>query len=198
MPRVVDHTERRSSIIKVTWQLIAEKGIDATSMRDIAHAAGYANAGTLNHYFSSKNDLMQRAYEFVYEATNERIAAVCAGVSGLEAVRLMANEIAPVSLLTVGEASIALSFWQRALHDEGLARTSRAVIAEWRVKLTQNFELARERAEIDSRSESDIVADQLLALLFGMHVTGLLDGQQTTPERQSTLLKAFFANLSLR
>jgi AcrR family transcriptional regulator len=195
MPRVVDHSERRSSIILHTWQLIAQKGIDATSMRDIAHAAGYANAGTLSHYFSSKNDLMQRAYEFVYEATNERIALACAGATGLEFVRLMANEIAPVSQLTVGEASIALSFWQRALHDDGLARTSRVVFAEWRVILAQNFEFARESGEIGLHYKSDILADQLLALLFGMHVTGLLDEQHTTTERQTVLLEAFFEGL---
>lgn len=51
----------------------------------------------------------------------------------------MAYEIAPMSQITVHEASIAMSFWQRAIHDEDLARKSRRVIAEWRESLTRFF-----------------------------------------------------------
>jgi AcrR family transcriptional regulator len=196
VPRVVDHDERRASIIRATWELIAEKGIDETSMRDIARVAGYANAGTLSHYFTNKNDLLQRAYEYVYEATNERIAAACVDVVGVEAIRLMSREIAPLNRMTVREASIALSFWQRAIHDEGLARTSRAVIAEWRVDLSRHFDIARERGEIAEGLRSDVAVDQLLAILFGMHVTGLLDSIEITTERQIVLLDAFLATLS--
>lgn len=195
MPRVVDHDERRASIIRATWELIAERGIDETSMRDIAREAGYANAGTLSHYFINKNELMQRAYEYVYEATNNRIAVACADAVGLKAVRLMAREIAPINQITVREASIAMSFWQRAIHDENLARTSRGVIAEWRVSLSKHVEVARERGETAEGLRSDVAADQLLAILFGMHVTGLLDSIETTTERQAILLDSFLATL---
>jgi AcrR family transcriptional regulator len=196
VPRVVDHEERRAAIVRATWELIAEKGIDETSMRDIARVAGYANAGTLSHYFTNKNDLLQRAYEYVYEATNDRIAAACADEVGIEAIRLMSREIAPVNQVTVREASIALSFWQRAIHDGGLARTSRAAIADWRVSLSRHFDVARERGEIAGGLRSDIAVDQLLAILFGMHVTGLLDSIEITTERQIVLLDSFLATLS--
>jgi AcrR family transcriptional regulator len=196
MPRIVDHDERRASIVHATWELIAEKGIDDASMRDIARIAGYANAGTLSHYFTSKNDLLQRAYEYVFEATNERIALACEDREGIEAVRLMSREIAPMSGVTVREASIALSFWQRAIHDEGLARISRAAIAEWRTSLLAHFEVARERGEVATDLRIDVAVDQLVAILFGMHVTGLLDAVQITTDRQAVLLDAFLASLS--
>ena len=195
MPRVVDHTERRAAIIRATWELIAERGIDETSMRDIAHAAGYANAGTLSHYFLNKNDLMQRAYGYVYHATNTRIAAACVDAVGIDAVRRMAREIAPINPVTVHEASIAMSFWQRAIHDEDLAQTSRAAIAEWRLGLSRHFDVAHDRGETADGIRSDVAADQLLAILFGMHVTGLLDATEITPERQAILLDAFLAGL---
>ncbi|MBC7593593.1 MAG: TetR/AcrR family transcriptional regulator [Kineosporiaceae bacterium] len=86
MPRVVDHDERRAAIIRATWEQIAEKGIDETSMRNIARSAGYANAGTLSHFFNNKNDLMQRAYEYVYEATNRCIRADCTDAVGISGV----------------------------------------------------------------------------------------------------------------
>jgi AcrR family transcriptional regulator len=195
VPRVVDHDERRAAIIRATWELIAEKGIDETNMRDIARVAGYANAGTLSHYFVNKNDLLQRAYEYVYEATNERIAAACVDAVGIEAIRLMSHEIAPLNAMTIHEASIAMSFWQRAIHDENLARTSRAAVAEWRSSLSGHVAVARERGEIRTALRDGVVVDQLLALLFGMHVTGLLDSAEMGTGHQSLLLDAFLATL---
>lgn len=196
MPRVVDHDERRAAIIRATWELIAEKGIEDTSLRDIAREAGYANPGTLSHYFDNKNDLLQRAYEHVFEATNNRIVATCADAEGVEAIRLMSREIAPLNPTTMREASIAMSFWQRAIHDEHLARTSRTAVAEWRASLSAHLAVARERGEVDTGLADDLVVDQLLTVLFGMHVTGLLGIIEMDSERQSLLLDAFLASLS--
>ncbi|WP_426518342.1 TetR/AcrR family transcriptional regulator [Diaminobutyricibacter sp. McL0618] len=196
MPRLVDHDERRTAIIRATWELIAEKGIDATSMRDIAHASGYANAGTLSHYFTDKSDLLQRAYEYVYEATNDRIATAGAGAEGIDAIRSMAREIAPLDPVTLHEASIALSFWQRALHDRQLAGTSRSAISGWRDRLVAHLGDARRLGQVRSKTPDVALADQLLAMLFGMHVTGLLDEQVATVERQATAIESFLNALA--
>lgn len=196
MPRLVDHDERRTAIIRATWELIAENGIDATSMRDIARASGYANAGTLSHYFADKSDLLQRAYDYVYQATNDRIAAACAGARGLEAVRRIAHEIAPLDPVTLREASIALSFWQRALHDRELAGTSREAIDGWRTAISEHLADARRTGELRSGMPDDVIADQLLSMLFGMHVTGLLDGKVATVARQATAIEQFLDSLA--
>jgi AcrR family transcriptional regulator len=196
MPRLVDHAERRTAIIRVTWELIAQKGIDATSMRDIAHASGYANAGTLSHYFTGKSDLLQHAYEYVYEATNDRVAVACAGLEGLDAIRAMAREIAPLDPVTLHEASIAVSFWQRALHDHELANTSRSAISGWRDGIVELLGNGRRLQQIRSSAPDSVVADQLLSMLFGMHITGLLDHNVATVERHSAAIDQFLDALT--
>ena len=58
MPRLVDHQERRRSIIETTWRLIAGQGIENASMQDIARECGYAAPGVLAHYFPNKDALL--------------------------------------------------------------------------------------------------------------------------------------------
>jgi AcrR family transcriptional regulator len=47
----------REKIIKATIELIGEKGVDGTSLADIARKVGISK-GTLYYYYSSKNDLI--------------------------------------------------------------------------------------------------------------------------------------------
>ena len=49
--------EKRQQIIEAAAQLIVQKGIDKTSLTDIAQAAGISK-GSLYYYYASKNDLI--------------------------------------------------------------------------------------------------------------------------------------------
>jgi AcrR family transcriptional regulator len=57
MPKVVDHEQRRSEIAMALWLVIYEQGIDGVSFRSVAQAAG-VSVGRLQHYFSSKEELV--------------------------------------------------------------------------------------------------------------------------------------------
>ena len=54
-PRNAD--QRRATILETAGMLFVEKGFDATTMEEIAAAAGFAK-GTLYHYFNNKADLL--------------------------------------------------------------------------------------------------------------------------------------------
>lgn len=53
---------RRDTLIQATLSLIAEKGVDATTVRAIAKHADVTQ-GLIRHYFSTKEDLLAAAYE---------------------------------------------------------------------------------------------------------------------------------------
>lgn len=183
MPKLVDHQARRREIIEATWELIAEQGIDNVSVRDIAKAASYAAPGALNHYFGSKDQLLAAAYQLVCDRTDERIAEVTAGRSGLEALELMCGEIVPADPLTRVEARVALSFWQRAQHEEALRSIGRTALASWKQQIVGHLEAATAGGEIRPVAPS-LVADQLIALMMGLHVTSMLDGELRQGTRQ--------------
>ncbi|MCL4423555.1 MAG: TetR/AcrR family transcriptional regulator [Actinobacteria bacterium] len=63
---------QRRRILDLALSLMAQQGVDGTSMRDLANAAGL-NVATLYHYFPSKADLLtavltERGYEDLLEA----------------------------------------------------------------------------------------------------------------------------------
>ena len=122
MPRLVDHAERRSAIIETTWQVIADRGIENASMRDIARECGYAAPGDLAHYFPNKDALLLASYQLICQRTNERIASSTEGKRGITALRSLCLEIIPAEDLTTVEAKVAVSFWQRAQSDQDPAQ----------------------------------------------------------------------------
>lgn len=49
----------RQQIKNAARRLFATRGLDAVSIRDIVRAAGQKNAGSINYYFKSKDDLLK-------------------------------------------------------------------------------------------------------------------------------------------
>ena len=198
MPRLVDHAERREAIIGATWRLIAGKGIEATGMRGIAAEVGYANAGTLSHYFANKDEILSAAYEHVYSQTNRRIRAALGESTGLDAIRLMAREIIPDDDVTVDEAKIAVSFWQRSLQNEAMRATGEQAMGYWRQQLAAFFGQARAAGTIESDASDSELAGELLALLLGTHITGLLDSGSGPVMRPAQIVDSFLRRLGPR
>lgn len=70
MPKRVDHDARRATISDAVLRLLAREGLEAISLRHVAAEAG-VSAGQVQHYFPSKDAMM----EYAAGAIGERIAA---------------------------------------------------------------------------------------------------------------------------
>ncbi|MGY1718925.1 TetR/AcrR family transcriptional regulator [Blastococcus sp. SYSU DS0552] len=195
MPKLVDREQRRQEILEVTWRLMASRGADAATMREIARAAGYAN-GALAPYFASKDELVEAAYVFVFDRTNERIRAAVAGKRGLAALRAFLVEVLPATELTRLEARIVLPFWSRTVTDERLARLNDEAMRRWRHDLGGLVAQARADGDVVVDTADDVVVEQLLALALGLQVLALLPDAPTTPELQLAMLDATLAALA--
>ncbi|WP_309072031.1 TetR/AcrR family transcriptional regulator [Arthrobacter sp.] len=196
MPRLVDHQERRRSIIETTWRLIAEQGIENASMRDIARECGYAAPGVLAHYFPNKDALLLASYQLICERTNERIDAGTAGRRGLAALRGLCLEIIPADPLTVVEARVAISFWQRAQTEESLRAVGRDALLHWRSLMMGFLAEAEHDGECPPLTDPDFVVDELLNIMMGLHVTSMLDPYAVTGSRQRHMMERALARLS--
>ncbi|MFJ3958138.1 TetR/AcrR family transcriptional regulator [Arthrobacter sp. NPDC090010] len=196
MPRLVDHQERRRSIIESTWRLIAEQGIENASMRDIARECGYAAPGVLAHYFPNKDALLLASYDLICERTNERIAEHTAGRRGISALRSMCLEIIPADPLTVVEARVAISFWQRAQTEDALRAVGRETMLHWRELMLGFLSQAEHDGECAPLPDPDAVTDELLSIMMGLHVTSMLDPDAITWSRQRHLVERALARLT--
>src|SRR6266851_7528442 len=72
---------KRPVIVRAATSLFAEKGIDGTSMRDIAEAAGVREAAIYRH-FAGKNDLAREIFLSWYGWYCRELQRLVSGPSG--------------------------------------------------------------------------------------------------------------------
>ena len=197
MPKLVDRERRRQEILEVTWRLMATRGADAATMREIAREAGYAN-GALAPYFANKDELVEAAYVHVFEQTNDRIRTAVAGRRGVAALRAFLVEVVPTTEVTRLEARIVLPFWNRTVSDERLARLNDAAMQRWRRDIRELLRQGREDGDVTVATADDVLADQLLAVALGLQVLALLPESPTPAATQLAMLDAALAGLSPR
>ena len=194
MPKLVDREQRRREILEVTWRLMASRGADAATMREIAREAGYAN-GALAYYFANKEALVEAAYLYVFDRINDRIREATAGLRGAAALRAFLVEVMPTTEVTRLEARIVLPFWSRTVADERFAELNDEAMQRWRRELTELLEQARDDGDVTVSTSEHVLAEQLLAMAMGLQVLATTPGTPTPAATQEAMLDAFLAGL---
>ncbi len=84
--KVVDWEERRAELAEAVWRTIARRGLENTSIRNIAEESDWTR-GVLQRYFRDKDELMLFAYELASDhAVSVNVRAI-GDATGLEALR---------------------------------------------------------------------------------------------------------------
>lgn len=73
MPKIVDHDQYRRELLGKSFDLFAQKGYAAITMRQIAQGLG-VSTGTLYHYFPSKEALFEQLVEEMAQQDILRVA----------------------------------------------------------------------------------------------------------------------------
>ena len=173
MPKIVDHDQRRLELVDATWRIIARLGIEGATMREIAEEAGFAN-GALKPYFPTKDLLLTSAFGHVFNRTNQRIAHVTSGLTGIAALRAFCAEVLPLDEERVNEARIVIPFWQKALNDAEMAALHSESMNQWHNTITAHAAAARAAGEIAAPIGDAAVADHLLNMMLGAQIVAAL------------------------
>jgi AcrR family transcriptional regulator len=113
MPKRVDHRERRTLIADALMRVAAEQGLEAVSLRHVATAAG-VSAGMVQHYFSTKDEMMAFAIDVVRERGQARVAEAMAALgadpSPRSQLRTMLAAQLPLDEPAGNDGRVALAF----------------------------------------------------------------------------------------
>ncbi|YCK82552.1 TetR family transcriptional regulator C-terminal domain-containing protein [Arthrobacter sp. D3-18] len=169
MPKIVDHDQRRLELVDATWRIIARLGMEGATMREIAEEAGFAN-GALKPYFPTKDLLLTSAFGHVFNRTNQRIATMTDGLSGVAALRAFCAEVLPLDEERINEARIVIPFWQKALNDSHMAALHSESMSQWHITITAHCAAARTAGEINAPIGDAAVADHLLNMMLGAQI----------------------------
>lgn len=183
MPKVVDHAQRRRELVAATWAVVAAEGIEAATVRRIAEEAG-CTTGRITHYFADKEEVLVAALRQVHRAAGKRMLAAIGERSGLEALRAVLAEALPLDQERVMEWRVWLAFWGSAATSTSLQAEQHQRYREWRELLKRVLTTAQLSAGIDL----DRLVDQIVALVDGFGLQGVLDPQDPRPEQLASRL----------
>jgi AcrR family transcriptional regulator len=179
---------RRRQILKAAVQVIAEKGLCDTGIKDVADRAGTSPALVI-YYFGKKDALLAEALAF---ADERFYAGTADAVAGLSSARDRLVELVRCSC-SVGEAEddfqewvLWLDLWARAPRDPDVARDREALDRRWRDAITgivREGQASGEFAPVDA----DDFALRLAALIDGLAILVVLRDPAVSRDRMFDL-----------
>jgi AcrR family transcriptional regulator len=124
-----DHDERREVIGLAAAGVIATRGLDQLTLRDLAAELG-VTTGVLTHYFPSKDALVAYTKELVFDLRFERARLTADGPPGIERLHAVVAEMLPVDaerrtgwrVLVAFHGSAVGSATMRRAHDRRMRR----------------------------------------------------------------------------
>jgi AcrR family transcriptional regulator len=86
----IHFSDKRNELIQIALGLYLEKGYEATPISEILKAAGISK-GTLYHYFTSKEEILDAVIEFIVESMSGGYQAILnsSDLSAMEKLRLV-------------------------------------------------------------------------------------------------------------
>lgn len=178
MPRVADKDERREQVVDAAFRVIAREGLGGTSMRAVAKEAG-CTIGLINHWFASRDDLVQAAFDRAIDRELERATETATDpASYVDA----ASHFLPVDPERRDEARIWIAFYAMVLCDSQPEERRTARCHAVRKAMVSGL-----RAFRPLTTCHDII-DRIFVLVDGIAINALLDAKRWTPSRQRRVL----------
>ena len=188
VPKLVDHDERREELVRAVWRIIAERGIDEVTIREIAREAGYSS-GALGHYFENKDDLLVTAFRISHEHINARYDEEIDTPVQYDALRAVLFDNLPLDEQRELETRIEMSFWARSLRNEAISEIQHEESAFLQRLIRRLVEGSQGEGEIASDYDPRQVVDLFAALIDGISLHGLLYPKRMTRRRQKATME---------
>lgn len=124
MPKRVDQDERRQHIATALLRVVSREGLNEVSLRHVATEAG-VTSGMVQHYFPTKDAMMQYAMGVASERYEKRITEQLSRLGepadALEIIRILLTSLIPTSPAEADDARVALAFQAYAVNNPDAA-----------------------------------------------------------------------------
>jgi len=168
---------RQAALTNALLGIVAERGLDEVSVRDVATAAG-VSIGTVQYYFPTKDAMLGAAFTEVVDRIRTRMQAIELGPDVRANLSALLRELLPVDARRAEETRIWLAFAARAAISPTLAESQRTVLTEIVDALTEGFIAARgERAD---PTRCRLAAQVTVAAADGLALHAVSSGSKPT------------------
>lgn len=164
--------ERREQVGDALMRTVAARGLERTTIRQVADAAG-VSVGLVQRYFATKDDLLRFGIAHVYRRTQERVAAVPVRPPVRSLVQDVAEALLPLDDERERECRVWLAFVQAALNDPDQRVTHERAAVELVTGLSEALAGAQRAGELDASVDAGREAAALAAFLDGLTLNGV-------------------------
>jgi TetR/AcrR family transcriptional repressor of bet genes len=187
MPKIVDHEEQRRQLSATVAQVVAQLGLENTTLRKVAAHHG-CTKGMVQHYFVDKEELLLAALTYVEDCCSRRMCEP-AMLAGLNLLQAQLSAQLPLKPPIIQEWQVRLAFNSRAV----ISQDMRLVLSQCQTRQSEAgmhcLRAARKSGELRSGLNLRNSYRALTALVFGMGVGAVMDPVQLAPATQRQILK---------
>jgi TetR/AcrR family transcriptional repressor of bet genes len=171
VPKQVDHEERRRYIADALLRIVAERGLDAASLRTVAAEAA-VSMGAVQHYFKTKETMLTFALAHNHELLTRRVQQAVAELPQPTPTRAVYRRVL-IELLPLGEESrrgarLGAAILARAAVDPQVAQTVRMAYTGVIEFLTRHLTTARDNGELSASLDVEHAARALNVVIEGL------------------------------
>lgn len=176
MPKIVDHDQRRAEICDAVLGLIARGGSRTVTTRSVAKATGWS-AGTVSHYFDSRDELVLGALRRAAELHEQELGRLLAdrGLAPMEKLHLAVRATLPIDERGVALTRVFLDYYADAANCAAVHAEVMRCLVRWRGLIERLVEGCKDDGSIVSSRDSATLAVELVALTDGFALHALLD-----------------------
>lgn len=182
VPKVVDVEERRQALADAAARVIANGGLGAATLRDVAAEAGLTT-GALTHYFADKRELLI----FTLQASLERRRTAHPRPrtdDALNDLGVLLDGVLPISEASRLHWMVTIAFASQAAGDAELATVQREAYRSFRNGVRNLVVRAMDQGHLPAGVDAATEAESLIALADGIAVQALFDPESWPAERQ--------------
>jgi len=187
-----DRGERRDAIALAAAEVIADRGLERATMRDIAAALG-VTTGVLTHYFPSKDALLRHTKTVIFDRSFANAQAAAAGPPGIERVHAVVAALLPFNAEQRTLWRVLLSFFGGAVGSPAWRREHSRRMQRWYTLYHDVVASLRDTGELAPDADPMEIGRAIVLFVEGMAINLVM----TTP-KTSNLVQREFARAQVR
>lgn len=194
MPRPSVEAERREQILRATCDVLADSGLRALRVSDVAKRAGLSN-GTVHYYFANKREVVHAAFEYNFQRSVDRRRPIFEAAADPRATLLaFVRSYLPEDAETVRAWRVWMELWSEAFREPELQELNERVYGEWRRIVAS---VIRDGQSMGVIREGDAVefANRLIGMIDGLAIQVLVGSKNMTVDRMSAVCRSFLLEL---
>ncbi|MFV0276822.1 MAG: TetR/AcrR family transcriptional regulator [Parahaliea sp.] len=192
MPKIVDHDEQRLHLSATVADVVAEFGLENTTLRTVAARHG-CTKGMVQHYFADKDELLLAALKFIEDQCDARLPEV--GSDAMASLQALFTAQLPLNDALVDEWRVRLAFVTLARQSGAVAGVLAERQAQRQSAGLRLLRQAQKSKELKKGLSPLNAYRSLYCLAYGLGVGAAAGDSQWSPAVQRGMLKAAVADL---